>query len=1558
MRALCLLLSLQVTLALSDRIPYFAVIIPPDLYYPSDEMFCIHTPKNLSGFSHISVDLKVASGSKTLYTMQPGSSRWHCASFQVPEPSAATENVDIEVQGHEIGGNKIQFSTKSLTVRRKSNGTFIQTDKPKYKPGQKVMFRIVTVDQDMEISKENYPLVEIQDPQKNRLAQWKDVSPNKGIVDLSYQMSPEPPLGAYTIKAGGFAATFEVEEYVLPKFEVTIEGPAQISVLDDAVSVSVSGKYTFGESVPGNVTLKICQKKRWYGWYWWRRTEEKREKPLCHSVTAMTDRSGKLQALVSLSHFRARDSDYSRQLQVEATLEEDGTDVTFSSTKTIDMKSEITKLSFKDSKSYYQPGAPYRGKLVLESYDGKPLSGEKVHLTTSFKGETVKETYITDSAGEVSFQLSTSSWGKSSVTLQATTNRTDEPYDYEKVSVRYGRSSLYLKDIHVETKNSVYIRPVRSSAPCHQSVMVTVDYTIGEGQKDDVDICYLVLVNNKITLGGQKTVRGINVDSLSGSVDFSIPVRDISPSGKLLVVTVSQDGGVAADTTTVKVTPCLKHAVSLKFSESEALPGSDVKLSLQANGDSMCALRVVDKSVVMMKPEAELTESKMQNLVQAKRTYISNWLNYSLCQDKNVRVIDSDSDSDSNSFSVDSDPWLWRSYYPEKKKDVQNIVQDLGLYILSSWKIAAPVTCKSYGNSGLKSGLKNSGGESESENSGPESESENSGPESESENSGPESESENSGPESESENSGPESESENSGPESELENSGPILNVVIVTCRDFDRWDFDYIQPMLTLARPAAGRSAAAPAAVPMSGEIEMDGSSPPSSPDSDSGESSVVRAYFPESWIWMLHPVNSSGYGEVPVTVPDTITEWRAQMFCAGPGGLGLSSTVPLKAFQPFFVDMALPYSVKQGESFILKASVFNYMSDPLKILTTLPPSNDFTMKNNITSMDPFCLAGGEKKTLSWEVTPNIIGAMNVSIIAETVRSQDLCEGQKTIVPQRGSRDVVIQSLLVEPEGTMVEQTHNSMLVCEGNSVSEKVKLELPASHVRGSEKAFISVTGNIMGSAMNNLDNLLAMSSGCGEQNMVRFAPNVYVLQYLKSSGDLKPDVLKKGKEFLESGLQRQLTYKHPEGCYSAFGKSDKECSTWLTAFVVKSISQGRDFMYVDENHLKQGMDSLKSQQKPNGCFKAKGRLLQNAMKGGVDDEVSLTAYILTALLESAMEPNDPVVEKSLQCITNSSLEKASLYKLALMSYAFTLANRTESRAAALQKLMEQATKADGFIYWTQETKPDTESYWSKPKSVDVEMTAYVLLALASNGPVSKKELGVMLSIVRWLSKQQNANGGFCSTQDTVVGIQAMAKFASLTSTKTGSMAVQVTTERGFQLQLQVDNDNRLLLQRAPLPDIPGEYTVTATGSGTVYMQVVQRYHTPPTVRKSAFDLSAQTRCVKSDLVEIKVQFRYTGTRPASNMALVMVNLMSGFVLHAGCRETLQNNPLVKRVETSEDQVTVYMEKVTSEPQTLEILAERRVLVTGLKPAIIKVLDYYLPDEEKTIDYLQTCS
>lgn len=78
---------------------------------------------------------------------------------------------------------------------------------------------------------------------------------------------------------------------------------------------------------------------------------------------------------------------------------------------------------------------------------------------------------------------------------------------------------------------------------------------------------------------------------------------------------------------------------------------------------------------------------------------------------------------------------------------------------------------------------------------------------------------------------------------------------------------------------------------------------------------------------------LSPSGNKNVTVTVPDTITEWKAGMFCTGRHGFGLAPTSSLLVFKPFFVELTLPSSVIQGETFILKATVFNYLQRCMKV-------------------------------------------------------------------------------------------------------------------------------------------------------------------------------------------------------------------------------------------------------------------------------------------------------------------------------------------------------------------------------------------------------------------------------------------------------------------------------------------------------------------------------------------------------------------------------------------------------------------------------------------------
>jgi len=61
----------------------------------------------------------------------------------------------------------------------------------------------------------------------------------------------------------------------------------------------------------------------------------------------------------------------------------------------------------------------------------------------------------------------------------------------------------------------------------------------------------------------------------------------------------------------------------------------------------------------------------------------------------------------------------------------------------------------------------------------------------------------------------------------------------------------------------------------------------------------------------------------------------------------------------------------------------------------------------------------------------------------------------------------------------------------------------------------------GDIMGSTLTGMDKLIQMPYGCGEQTMLNLAPNVFVLDYLNSTGALTPAIDTKCKGYILSGI-----------------------------------------------------------------------------------------------------------------------------------------------------------------------------------------------------------------------------------------------------------------------------------------------------------------------------------------------------------------------------------------------------------------------------------------------------
>lgn len=124
--------------------------------------------------------------------------------------------------------------------------------------------------------------------------------------------------------------------------------------------------------------------------------------------------------------------------------------------------------------------------------------------------------------------------------------------------------------------------------------------------------------------------------------------------------------------------------------------------------------------------------------------------------------------------------------------------------------------------------------------------------------------------------------------------------------------------------------------------------------------------------------------------------------------------------------------------------------------------------------------------------------------------------------------------------------------------------------------------------------------MPDGCGEQNMLNFVPNIVVLDYLRSTNQLTPAVETKAMRFMDAGYQRELSYKHEDGSFSAFGKRDKSGSTWLTAFVARSFIQASKYIQVEHRIINEALDWLSRVQAPNGSFPEVGYVFSYEMQG----------------------------------------------------------------------------------------------------------------------------------------------------------------------------------------------------------------------------------------------------------------------------------------------------------------------------------------------------------------------
>lgn len=170
--------------------------------------------------------------------------------------------------------------------------TFVMTDRPVYRPGDTVRFKLWAAEARHDRD-EGSPFagrslrITVQGPRDERLFDRSLVADEFGGVAAELELPAEAPLGVYRIlhDLGGetAGALFRVEEYKKPEFEVRVEAPAEPVGLGERIAATITARYFFGAPVgQAAVRYKVLRHDhdgRWYpatrwDWlygpgYWW-----------------------------------------------------------------------------------------------------------------------------------------------------------------------------------------------------------------------------------------------------------------------------------------------------------------------------------------------------------------------------------------------------------------------------------------------------------------------------------------------------------------------------------------------------------------------------------------------------------------------------------------------------------------------------------------------------------------------------------------------------------------------------------------------------------------------------------------------------------------------------------------------------------------------------------------------------------------------------------------------------------------------------------------------------------------------------------------------------------------------------------------------------------------------------------------------------------------------------------------------------------------------------------------------------------------------------------------
>ncbi|XP_063601843.1 CD109 antigen-like [Penaeus indicus] len=693
--------------------------------------------------------------------------------------------------------------------------------------------------------------------------------------------------------------------------------------------------------------------------------------------------------------------------------------------------------------------------------------------------------------------------------------------------------------------------------------------------------------------------------------------------------------------------------------------------------------------------------------------------------------------------------------------------------------------------------------------------------------------------------------------------------------------------------------------------------------------------------WLWLDINIGHKGHEQNLVEMPKVDDPYVLNAFSVSKEyGFGLAP-VPqwYSIIPPVYVSLEMPDSCRRGEQIGMRVMVFNNIEQELLILLVVHGSDDhrFVMVEETGVVDfyrPRTMAGDHQHLVS--VAPE--SAMEV--IFPIVATVDHGEIEVTVsaISQIG-RDEETATLTVEPEGATIDR-HTSILLDLKNRAlvyeymdiiveeSYVIPLQIRRRFVAGSPRGHVSLCGDVVGPSFPDGEpvdsvKMLRKELRGTEASTFNFGANLWTLHYLRLTNQL--DISERQDIFDQLNVElAAIMYRFSsEGAFKMWDTS--EPSVWLTAWTTRTIQMAQfqdweNIIYIEPRIISKAIEWLIQYQAPSGAFMETPTYQEVPLDKKADAysygyrwrgarNITLTAQCLITLERTINSLQGNVRSEAnnarIQAVRYLERELRNIrdpYEVAIVAYALSLSNSVE-KEAAFNQLDRMKREENGLVYWSRSQvqtnkrvyennqrnllQPKFEEEWD---SHAVEASSYALLVYLIRDGVNI----IQERIVEWLNAMRMHDGGFISTVDTLVALEALTEYsyrARLRDLTDMRVTVEATGEEG-RVPHNVVISNRSVSQMhiIPIKNVWGLVNVVAHGAGQAILQLDVSYGIDWTDLKKqppvdSFKMVINERYSKfrnKSICNVEICARWTNLdeSPQSSATVIEVEVPTGYV------------------------------------------------------------------------------